>query len=100
MFSTILKLIKRSLPIECEILEENPSIIPPSKQAFSKARYSISHKGFQEVTDQQVTSFYNSTDSSKWREHIVIGADGSALRLPDTETVEEMFDQGRLMNKK
>jgi len=41
VFSTILKLVKRSLSIECELLEPSGRSIPPSKQAFSKARHKI-----------------------------------------------------------
>jgi len=43
VFSMILKLVTKSLGIECEWLEPDPSRIAPSKQAFffSKARYKI-----------------------------------------------------------
>jgi hypothetical protein len=41
VFSTILKLVKKSLAIECKWLEPCESKVPPSKQALSKARYKM-----------------------------------------------------------
>lgn len=58
IFSMILKAIKKSLSIECELLEPDELIIPPSKQAFSKARYKIKHTGFQELLEDSLIETY------------------------------------------
>ena len=93
VFTTILKLIKKSLPIECELLEENLSKIPASKQAFSKARYNIKHEGFKEVANQETKCFYENNHNGKWKGYRVIAADGSTLRLPDSENILKKFDR-------
>jgi hypothetical protein len=83
VFSTILKLVKRSVGIECELMEPNELKIPPSKQAFSKARYKISHTGFKELLDLSLDTAYSEEPSyGTWRGYRVIAADGSSLRLP------------------
>ena len=58
VISMLLRLVKKSLAIECELLSLNPAHIPPSKQAFSKARYKISHKCFQEFLDDTLAGTY------------------------------------------
>lgn len=45
VFSMILKLVKKSLGIECELMEPLTCTL---KASFSKARYKICHTGFQE----------------------------------------------------
>jgi hypothetical protein len=92
VFTMILRLVKNSLGIECELLEPDPSKIPPSKQAFSKARYNIRHTGFQELLELSIQQIYRNTPKyGTWKGYRVIGADGSSLRLPDSESVLAEF---------
>ena len=91
VFSMILKLVTKSLSVECEWLEPDPSRIAPSKQAFSKARYNIAHTGFQELLELSVDILYRNPKVGTWRGYRVIAADGSSLRLPDSKEVEREF---------
>lgn len=91
VFSMILKLVTKSLSIECEWLEPDPSRIAPSKQAFSKARYKIAHTGFQELLDLSIDTLYRNPETGTWRGYRVIAADGSSIRLPDSEDIERKF---------
>lgn len=92
VFSTILKLVKKSLTIECEWLEPCENKIPPSKQALSKARYKIRHTGFQELLEDSLVSTYkDEPDYGTWRGYRLIAADGSSLRLPDSKEIVSQF---------
>jgi Transposase DDE domain len=89
---TILKLITKSLQIECEFLESDPEKNAPSKQAFSKARYKMKHTGFIELFNQTVTVFYkDSAALGKWLGYRIIACDGSTIKLPDSKEIEEKF---------
>jgi len=92
IMSMLLRLVKKSLAIECELLELDGDTMPPSKQAFSKARYKISHKGFQELLEDSLSGTYtNDPRYGTWRGYRVIGADGSSLRLPDSKEIVATF---------
>lgn len=92
VFSTILKLVKKSLSIECEWLEPCVNKLPPSKQALSKARYKIRHTGFQELLEDSLVSTYKDEPSyGTWRGYRLIAADGSSLRLPDSNEIVDQF---------
>lgn len=91
VFSTILKLVKRSLSIECELLEPSEKNIPPSKQAFSKARYKICHTGFKELLETSIRTMCEDPDYGTWRGFRVIAADGSSIRLPISKEIEAKF---------
>lgn len=91
VFSMILKLVTKSLSIECEWMEPDPSRIAPSKQAFSKARYKIAHTGFEELLDLSINTLYKNPETGTWRGYRVIAADGSSLRLPDSPEIEGEF---------
>jgi hypothetical protein len=67
VFSTILKLVKRSLGIECELMEPLACKIPPSKQAFSKARYKLSYTGFQELLQDSIRIAYQNDSEFGFR---------------------------------
>lgn len=96
VFSMILKLVKKSLGIECELLESNPNKIPPSKQAFSQARYKIRYTGFQELLEDSLKGTYtNNPAYGTWRGYRVIAADGSTLRLPDSKEMVAEFGEFR-----
>jgi hypothetical protein len=88
----ILKLIKKSLPIECELLAKEDSDMPPSKQAFSKARYKIKSEGFKAMMLSGVQNFYEPDSSyGSWRGYRLIAIDGSTIKLPDSSSVIEKF---------
>lgn len=90
--TTILKLAKKSLQLECELLEPNANKLPPSKQAFSKARYKFSHTGFQELLKISLQeSFEQNSTLGQWKGYRFVGADGSSLRLPKSKEIEEYF---------
>lgn len=91
VFSMILKLVKKSLSIECELMEPQASKIPPSKQAFSKARYKIRHTGFKELLGLSIQTAYRDPAYGTWRGYRLIAADGSSLRLPDSEEMVSEF---------
>lgn len=92
VFSMILKLVKKSLGIECELMEPSEFKIPPSKQAFSMARYKIRHTGFIELLQDSLKGTYtNNRLYGTWRGYRVIAADGSSLRLPDSEEMVQEF---------
>lgn len=92
VFSMILKLVKKSLSIECELMEPSEHKIPPSKQAFSKARYKIRHTGFIELLQDSLKGTYtNDPLYGTWRGYRVIAADGSSLRLPNSEEMVKEF---------
>lgn len=87
VFATILKSVSKSLGIECEWLEPNASIVPPSKQAFSKVRYKIAHTGFKELMDSSLATHYEDPAYGRWRGYRVIAADGSSARLPGSGNI-------------
>lgn len=91
IFAMILKLVKKSLLIECELLGIKESDMPPSKQAFSKARYKISHTGFKELANFGVNNFYRDSSYGTWKGYRVIAVDGSSLRLPNSEEIIDKF---------
>jgi hypothetical protein len=91
MFSMILKLVKKSLAIECELMQPSSSDIPPSKQAFSKARYKIRHTGFQELLGLTIETAYEEPDFGTWKGYRLIAADGSSIRLPESKEVVAAF---------
>lgn len=88
----ILKLVRKSLSIECELLDPSGKYEVPSKQAFSKARYKISHTCFQELLEDSLkVSYAEEPAYGTWRGYRVIAADGSSLRLPDSPEIVEKF---------
>jgi hypothetical protein len=91
VFSMLLKLVKKSLSIECELMEPSEKNIPPSKQAFSKARYKISHTGFQELLATSIETTYKETNYGTWRGYRLIAVDGSSIRLPASKEIEIKF---------
>lgn len=93
VFSMVLKLVTKSLSIECELLEPNASHVAPSKQAFSKARYKIAHTGFQELLNLSIETHYEDPTFGTWRGYRIIAADGSSLRLPDSQEVLSKFNR-------
>ncbi len=65
---------------------------PPSKQAFSKARYKICHTGFQELLELSIqTAYQDEPEYGTWRGYRLIAADGSGMRLPSSEEIVSEF---------
>lgn len=91
VFIMILKLIKKSLGIECELMEPLSWKTPPSKQAFSTARYNIRHTGFRELLEDSLETAYEAPLYGTWKGYRVIAADGSSLRLPESEEMVKEF---------
>lgn len=92
ILSTILKLSKKSLHIECELIEQDSKMIAPSKQAFSSARYKFSHTGFIELFDDSLEVLYkNKPECGLWKNYRFLGMDGSSLRLPESKEAIEKF---------
>lgn len=89
--STILQLAKRSLQIECNLLGDWQMSEPASKQAFSKARYKIKYTAFKALNDEVLNETYRDNFEGLWRGYRVLGTDGSVIRLPDSEEIEECF---------
>jgi hypothetical protein len=88
---TILKLLTKSLHIECEYIESNTGQIAPSKQAFSNGRYKMKHTGFKEITEVTVSHYYKDNKAGLWKGYRMIAGDGSTIRLPESESVEKEF---------
>lgn len=92
VFSTILKLVKRSLGIECELMQSLPRKISPSKQAFSKARYKLAHTGFKELLEDSLRIAYQKDPSyGIWQGYRLIAVDGSSMRLPLSQEIIAKF---------
>ena len=81
MIFSILKLLKKSLQIECELLESDPKVLSASKQAFSKSRYKVQHSGFVELFEATVKSYYQGNNCGLWHRYRLIACDGSKIRL-------------------
>jgi hypothetical protein len=89
--STILRLTKRSLQIECNLLGEREMTDPVSKQAFSKARYKVRYTAFTALNDQFLEDVYKNSRLGLWRGYRLLGVDASTIRLPESEENEEYF---------
>ncbi|MCT4697171.1 IS4 family transposase [Candidatus Cardinium sp. TP] len=92
VFSTILHLVKRSLGIECELMEPLSCKIPPSKQAFSKAKYKFAHTGFKELLqDSMRIAYQEDPNYGTWKTYRLIAVDGSSIRLPVSSEIISQF---------
>lgn len=88
----ILRMVKQSLQIVCNWLGDFTETEPASKQAFSKARQKISSECFKEFHEDGLRVNY--TEAPKkglWNGYRLIACDGSTLRLPESEELEEKF---------
>jgi len=86
----IIQMIKRSLQIECNLLADRLDMdVPVSKQAFSKARYKISYTGFIALNNTLLRELYTHNHEGCWRGYRLLGIDGSTIRLPESEELEE-----------
>lgn len=64
-----------------------------SKQAFSKGRQRIKPEAFQELFQATVDKFYEKADSATWRNHHLLGIDGTRLNLPCTKDLKEIYGE-------
>lgn len=91
LVSAILRLAKKSLQIECNLLGEQLVVEPASKQAFSKARHNISYTGFKELNTVFLEKSYKGDDTGVWYGYRVFGVDGSTIKLPKSTETREYF---------
>lgn len=82
---TLIHLVRNSLQIVCNKLGDYFHMNePPSKQAFSQARFNLSYSCFQELNDLALLTFYQEDKIGIWKGRRIIAADGSTLRLPES----------------
>ena len=91
MVSLINKLSKSlSIEITKYLQRFGQSIV--SKQAYSKARYKVSHQAFIELNETFVTSYYSQGEYQLFRNrYLLLAADGSDYELPWQPDIIEEF---------
>ena len=62
-----------------------------SKGAFSQARAKINENGFKRLNQVVLDTFYGRNVAKLWKNHRLIGVDGTRLMLPNHPTVKEEF---------
>ena len=62
-----------------------------SKSAFSQARAKINEKGFIRLNQVVVNTFYKRDVAKLWKNHRLVGVDGTRLMLPNHPTIKEEF---------
>lgn len=88
----ILRMIKQSLQITCNWFGDLVGLEPASKQAFSLARQQISPECFQALHADGLEANYTlNPQKGLWRSFRLIAADGSTLRLPESEELAIEF---------
>jgi hypothetical protein len=88
----LLRMVKKSIQINCNWLGDLMETEPASKQAFSQARQKISPECFQELYENGLAVNYTlSPKKGLWKEFRLIGCDGSTLRLPDSADLDKAF---------
>lgn len=88
----ILRMIKQSLQITCNWLGDFMDTEPASKQAFSQARQKISPECFQAMHANGLKTNYTlAPKNGLWMDFRLIAADGSTLRLPESEDLASEF---------
>jgi len=99
MVGMILRMIKKSIQIDCNWLADLIGSDPVSKQAFSQARQKISPECFQELHADGIRVNYTSApEKGLWKGYRLIACDGSTARLPESTDLEKTF--GRHPTKK
>lgn len=91
LVGAILRLVKKSLQIECNLLAEQLMSEPVSKQAFSQARSNISYTGFKALNTVCLKEAYLGETTGVWNGFRVFGIDGSTIRLPKSAELVEYF---------
>jgi len=91
MVSLINKLSK-SLSVEITKYLQRFGKAIVSKQAFSKARYKVSHQAFIELNETFVTAYYSQGDYQLFQDkYLLLAADGSDYELPWQPDILEEF---------
>lgn len=62
-----------------------------SKGAFSQARAKINENGFKRLNQVVIDTFYRRSVAKLWKNHRLIGVDGTRLMLPNHPTIKEEF---------
>ena len=100
MVVTILRLVKKSLQITCNLLSDFlKTKNPASKQAFSKARHLIAPEGFIEIHNKMIKSYYKNNNKGLWKDFRLIACDGSTLRLPSSKEIINYFGRCKTQQK-
>ncbi len=90
--SMILRMVKTSTQIACNWLGNFMNTDPVSKQAFSQARQKLRHTAFQEMHADGLRVIYTmAPKDGLWKDYRLIAADGSTLRLPESEELAQEF---------
>lgn len=89
--SVILRLARKSLQIECNLLGDQQMMEPASKQAFSKARHNIAYTGFKELNTAFLQNAYAADETGTWYGYRVFGIDGSTIKLPKSDETIDYF---------
>lgn len=88
----LLRMVKNSLQIDCNLIGDFMKIEPGSKQAFSQARSKIQPEAFQEMHESGIKTHYTEAPTGGlWRGYRLIACDGSTLRLPKSDELEAAF---------
>ena len=88
----LLRMVKRSLQVDCNWLGDLLDLEPASKQAFSKARHKLSPECFRELFEEALKVHYTLIGNEGcWKGYRLIACDGSTLRLPESEELAEEF---------
>lgn len=88
----LLRMVKNSTQIDCNLTGDLMKIEPGSKQAFSQARNKIQPEAFQEMHENGITTHYKADPKGGlWRGYRLIACDGSTLRLPKSDELEASF---------
>jgi hypothetical protein len=88
----VLRMVKTSTQIACNWLGDFMNTDPVSKQAFSQARQKMRHTAFQEMHAHGLHVIYTmAPEDGLWKGYRVIAADGSTLRLPESEELAREF---------
>lgn len=87
----ILRLFKESVEFNLEKLSSTLSIPQVSGSAFTQARYKIKPEFFKDLNQQVVEYFYQQNQFKTWKGLILVGGDGSTLKLPFSMDIEAHF---------
>lgn len=96
--SMLLRMVKKSIQIECIFTGDLMGMEAASKQAFSQARNKILPEAFEAILEDGIRVYYSEAPKrGLWKDHRIIACDGSTLRLHSSEDLEAEF--GRYVGK-
>ena len=90
----MLNLVRKTLQHELDRffdLFESHGQLPPSKQAFSKARMKLSPAAFIGLNDRLVEQFYADGEFKQVKGYRLLGIDGSTLELPASQDITRTY---------